>query len=269
MAVSSPDLTFSAVVLVTGLDLAVVVPLGLLLGVAVTLLGGGGGVWYLLVLLAFDVPYRVAVPTSLATVLLTTAFGSLGHLREGRVAVRPAVVVVAGAVVGTGVGVRIVSRLPTAVLERLFGAFLLVAAGLVWVLTDPDEERSRWVVPARLRDPVAAIVGLLTGVASAVFGISGTPVLLPGLALLGLSATSVVGTSVVAILGTAIAGVAWYERLAAVDWSLALPFGLAAGAGAFAAPRLYRVLPDEERLERGYRVVFTLVAAGAGVAFLW
>lgn len=246
------------------LDLALVVPLGLLLGTAVTLLGGGGGVWYLLVLLAFDVPYRVAVPTSLATVLLTTAFGSLGHLREGRVVLRPAVLVVAGAAAGTGLGVHVVSTLPTTTLERLFGGFLLAAAGLLWVVGD----ESRWAVPAPLHDPVAVLVGVVTGVASAVFGISGTPVLLPGLAILGLPATRVVGTSVVAILGTALSGVVWYETLAAVDWSLAVPFGAAAGVGAFLAPRLYRLLPPEETLERGYRVVFTVVCVAAGVAFL-
>lgn len=248
------------------LDLAVVVPLGLLLGAAVTLLGGGGGIWFLLVLLAVDVPYRVAVPTSLATVLLTTAFGSLGHLREGRVAGRIAAAVVGGAVVGTGAGVRVVSALPTTVLERLFGGVLFLAAGLVWVVT---AEESSLTVPPPVRLPVAVGVGAITGAASSVFGISGTPVLLPGLAVLGLSATRVVGTSVVAILETALAGVAWYESLATVEWSLAVPFGLAAGGGAFLAPRLYRLLPDEERLERGYRVVFTVVCVASGAAFLW
>lgn len=245
--------------------LELLLPLGLVLGAAVTLLGGGGGVWYLLVLLALDVPYRVAVPTSLATVLVTTSFGSLGHVREGRVDGRVAVAVVAGAAVGTGVGVRVVTRTPSATLERLFGGFLLVAAGLVWVVTG---EGSSWTVPDRFRLPSALVVGVATGVASAVFGISGTPVLLPGLAALGLSATRVVGTSVVAILGISLAGVAWYQRLGTTDWSLAIPFGLAAGVGAFLAPQLYRILPDEERLERGYRVVFTLVCAASGVAFL-
>jgi uncharacterized membrane protein YfcA len=145
--------------------LEIVLSLGVVLGAAVTLLGGGGGVWYLLVLLALDVPYRVAVPTSLATVLVTTSFGSFGHLREGRVDGRVAV-------------------------------------------------------------------------------------------------------AVVAILGTSLAGVVWYQRLGTTDWSLAIPFGLAAGVGAFFAPRLYRVLPDESRLERGYRVVFTLLCGASSVAFL-
>lgn len=245
--------------------LEIVLSLGLVLGAAVTLLGGGGGVWYLLVLLALDVPYRVAVPTSLATVLVTTSFGSLGHVREGRVDGRVAATVVAGAAVGTGVGVRLVTRTPGPTLERLFGGFLLVAAGLVWVVTGDE---ASWTVPDHLETPAALVVGVVTGVASAVFGISGTPVLLPGLAALGLSATRVVGTSVVAILGTAVAGVAWYQRLGTTHWSLAVRFGVAAGVGAFLAPRLYRLLPDEERLERGYRVVFTVVCGGSGLAFL-
>jgi uncharacterized membrane protein YfcA len=62
--------------------------------------------------------------------------------------------------------------------------------------------------------------------------------------------------------------VAWYQRLGTTDWSLAVPFGVAAGLGAVLAPRLYRLLPDDGWLERGYRVVFTVVCGVSGLAFL-
>jgi len=105
--------------------------LGLCIGGTVTLLGGGGGVFYFLALVTVvDLPYRVAVPTSLAAVVLTTVFGTYGHHREGNVAVRTGALLVLGAVAGTYLGARTVGSLPTALLRRALGVVLLVVAGL-------------------------------------------------------------------------------------------------------------------------------------------
>ncbi len=59
--------------------------IGFLIGLMVTTLGGGGGGLYVPVLtLFFGVPIQVAVATSLATVLPTTAVGASRPLSSGK-----------------------------------------------------------------------------------------------------------------------------------------------------------------------------------------
>lgn len=126
-------------------DLWLLPLLGLCIGGVVTLFGGGGGVFYFLVLIAVvELPYEVAVPTSLATVVLTTAFGTYGHLRAGNVATRAGAGIVTGAVVGTYAGTRVVGTLPTALLRRALGVvLLLVAASLLLLDTERAAEPER------------------------------------------------------------------------------------------------------------------------------
>ena len=58
--------------------------IGLLIGFLVSLAGGAGGVFYVpILILAFGVDARVAVATSLATMLPTAIIGSLSHRKEG------------------------------------------------------------------------------------------------------------------------------------------------------------------------------------------
>lgn len=242
------------------------VAIGFALGLFVTLVGGGGGVFYLLVLLSVGLPYRTAVPTSLATVILTTAVGSLSHLREGNVAWRVGLVVVLGGVGGTFLGSLVVDSVDGGTLRRVFGGFLLVVAVALSTLDvyGPQGPRRSLTPPVTL---FTLGLGSLTGLASATFGISGTPVLLPGLYALGFSGTAVVGTSVFCILGVALAGTAWYSSVGGLDWRLVGLFGLGAGAGAVVAPRLLRLVPAE-RFDRAFGWFVKLSTAVAGVGFL-
>ena len=245
--------------------------LGLVIGGLVTLFGGGGGVFYFLVLIAVvDLPYKMAVPTSLATVVLTTVFGTYGHLEAGNVALRIGGLIIAGAVGGTYLGTQVVGTVQTALLRRALGIVLLAVAVSLVLL---DRERS--TDPPRLGDiPItgkrvagSVVIGVATGLASAVFGISGTPVLLPGLYALGLPAAAVIGTSVFAILGVALAGVGWYTALGGLDITVTVAFGTGAAAGGLLAPRLLGGVSDG-MLESMAGPVFATVSGLAGVGFL-
>lgn len=252
-------------------DLWLLPLLGLCIGGVVTLFGGGGGVFYFLVLIAVvELPYEVAVPTSLATVVLTTAFGTYGHLRAGNVARRVGAGIVAGAVVGTYAGTRVVGALPTALLRRALGVVLLLVAASLLVLDHgrddhPERPGRPPFGPRRAAGSVA--LGGVTGALSAVFGISGTPVLLPGLYALGLPASVVIGTSVLGILGVAAAGVGWYAALGGLDPVVTVAFGAGAAVGGVLAPRLLGSVP-EGALESAAGPVFATVSALAGVGFL-
>jgi hypothetical protein len=85
---------------------------------------------------------------------------------------------------------------------------------------------------ARLvRDLLALLLGFVTGVLSALFGIGGAIVSNPGLRALGASPLVAVGTTLPSILPGAISGTLRYRREGLIDWGLIAP---AAAAGLLA-----------------------------------
>jgi uncharacterized membrane protein YfcA len=82
-----------------------------------------------------------------------------------------------------------------------------------------------------LRDVLALLVGFLTGVLSALFGIGGAIVSNPGLRALGAAPLVAVGTTLPSILPGAVSGTLRYRREGLIDWRLIVP---AAAAGLLA-----------------------------------
>jgi hypothetical protein len=82
-----------------------------------------------------------------------------------------------------------------------------------------------------LRDALALLVGFVTGVLSALFGIGGAIVSNPGLRILGAAPLVAVGTTLPSILPGAVSGTLRYRREGLIDWRLIIP---AAAAGLLA-----------------------------------
>jgi len=82
-----------------------------------------------------------------------------------------------------------------------------------------------------LRDALALLLGFVTGVLSALFGIGGAIVSNPGLRILGAAPLVAVGTTLPSILPGAISGTLRYRREGLIDWRLIVP---AAAAGLLA-----------------------------------
>lgn len=77
---------------------------GFVIGLLVTTLGGGGGSLYVPILTLFGVTPHVAVATSLATVLPTTAAGAYSHHRMGNIDIRKGLILGVGGIIGTLIG---------------------------------------------------------------------------------------------------------------------------------------------------------------------
>jgi uncharacterized membrane protein YfcA len=82
-----------------------------------------------------------------------------------------------------------------------------------------------------LRDALALLVGFLTGVLSALFGIGGAIVSNPGLRALGAAPLVAVGTTLPSILPGAISGTLRYRREGLIDWRLIAPAAAVPGQG--------------------------------------
>jgi hypothetical protein len=88
--------------------------------------------------------------------------------------------------------------------------------------------------PSPLRDALTLLLGVVTGVLSALFGVGGAVVSTPGIRVLGATAIAAVGTTLPSIFPSAVAGTARYVRARLVDWRVVAataPAGVAASVG--------------------------------------
>ncbi len=106
--------------------------LGALAGVLAGLFGVGGGILFVPTLaLGLGLTQLHAEATSLLAIIPTVAAGTWRQQRYGNVRWRPAIVIGLAAIGGVEAGVVVAENLPEAVLERLFGALMIVVAAQV------------------------------------------------------------------------------------------------------------------------------------------
>ena len=99
-----------------------------------------------------------------------------------------------------------------------------------------------------LRDLLTLLLGLVTGVLSALFGVGGAILSNPGLRALGAAPLVAVGTTLPSILPGAVSGTLRYQRERLIDWRIV---NLAAAAGLLAVvggSLLSHVVPGEGHL---------------------
>lgn len=99
--------------------------------------------------------------------------------------------------------------------------------------------------PGLVRDGLTLVLGVLTGMASAAFGVGGAVLSTPGVRLLGASALSAVGTTLPSILPSAAAGTARYAREGLVRWPVVAATAPPGVLGAVAGSLLSERVPGE------------------------
>jgi len=231
---------------------------GFLIGLLVTTLGGGGGGLYVPILTLLGVAPQVAVATSLATVLPTTAVGAYSHNRKGNVDVQTGLILGAGGIIGTLLGAYVANLIPPNLLKKSLGLLLLIFAIPMirrFITTykksktppetnpenqretgeDPDRETLKLTGPKRI---FASLFGVAGGVLAGVFGLSGTPPISAGLYSLGLPTLMVVGTTVFVLVFNSLAGIGGYLFLGRFDVVLTVLLGGGAVVGSFLGPKL-------------------------------
>lgn len=271
---------------------------GFLIGLLVTTLGGGGGGLYVPILTLLGVAPQVAVATSLATVLPTTAVGAYSHNRKGNVDVQTGIILGAGGIIGTLLGAYVANLIPPNLLKKALGLLLLIfAIPMIRRFiktyrkpkTHPENEEIREVVgevdeatgEAKGEDPeretlkltgakriFASLFGVAGGVLAGVFGLSGTPPISAGLYSLGLPTLMVVGTTVFVLVFNSLAGIGGYLVLGRFDVVLTVLLGGGAVVGSFLGPRVLEKA-GKEAVEKFIPPVLISISVIFGLALIF
>ncbi len=208
-----------------------IVALGALTGVLSGLFGVGGGFLTTPLLIFYGVPPTVAAASTASQVTGASVSGVFAHSKRGGVDVLMGSVLVAGGVIGAGIGAvlfQLLARLGQ--IDTVINILYVVLLGGIGTIMARESiqsiraERSGVPIPARKRrhhplvaslplrwrfyrsgiyiSPLAPLLlGIATGIMTMLMGIGGGFILVPAmLYILGMSAGVVVGTSLFQIL---------------------------------------------------------------------
>jgi len=117
------------------------------------------------------------------------------------------------------------------------------------------------------RIAATVVVGVATGLLSAMFGVGGAVVSTPAIRALGASALEAVGTTLPSILPSAVTGTLRYRRAGLVEWRIVAVSGPAGAAAAVGGSFLSRAVPGRGHLLMVATAVllgFAAVRAGLG-----
>ncbi len=235
---------------------------GLLIGLAVGMVGGGGAVLAVPVLVyAVGLGVHEATTVSLAVVSLGAAIGAVGQARQGTVCWESAGWFALAAAAGSVIGTFANRALGGEILLLLFSGVMLVAARATWMRAGSAMVRGSGCPPARARVlfPVGLGVGALTGLV----GVGGGFVVVPTLAIgLSFGMREAMGTSIVIVAIVSVCGLASHLAVGnSLDVPVTIAMGGAAMAGAYAGPTLAARI-STEALGRGFALLVVLVALG-------
>lgn len=206
-------------------------------GILAGLLGVGGGIVIVPALylalshsgVAPDMAMRVAVGTSLATIIFTALSSSWGHWKRGAVDLaflrRWAPFLIIGVIIGSGLGSVVSGRL-------MMGVFAVVAIAVALNMLRGATERAERSEPGQA---MWGALGIVAGTISAMMGIGGGTVCVPILSYLGYDIRRAVGTSaaiglIIALPGSIVYAASGLGQEGLPPWSLGYVNLIAAAA---------------------------------------
>lgn len=204
--------------------------LGGIVGLLSGLFGVGGGFLMTPLLILIGIPPAVAVATGAAQICAASFSGTLAHLRRKTVDMKMGLVLLAGGLVGSAVGVQIFTVLRSlGQVELLVTLCYVVFLGTVGALmfvesvaalrrrsrpaqARRERKRHSWVhhLPFKMRFRASnlyisaippILIGMMVGVLAAIMGVGGGFIMVPAMIyLLGMATAVVVGTSLFQIM---------------------------------------------------------------------
>lgn len=244
-------------------------PLGLIIGISLGALGGGGSILTVPALVyAIGESPGHATTASLIIVGITALTGMVGHARGGRVRWGPGLVFGIVGVGGSLLGSHLNRLINPNVLLLAFGGLMLVAAAAMVqrqrsmqaaaVRPGGRDQAGQRLGPRRVL--AVAVAGTVVGFMTGFFGVGGGFVVVPALVLaLGFAMGDAVGTSLLIIAINTVAALAARVGSASIDWSVVVPFTLAAMFGSLLGNRIAGTVPPST-LTRAFAALLVLLA---------
>jgi len=278
----------------------VIVALGALTGILSGMFGVGGGFLTTPLMIFYGIPPTVAAASAASQVTGASVSGVFAHARRGGVDYHMGAVMVAGGVLGTGIGAALFRLLQQwGQIDTVINLLYVGLLGTIGTLMARESwqalkaQKSGIPLPAskRRHHPMVAnlplrwrfyrsglyisplaplLLGMFTGVLTMLMGIGGGFVLVPAmLYILGMSANVVVGTSLFQILFvTMITTMMHALTTKAVDIVLAVLLLIGSVSGAQIGTQLAQKLPAE-RLRFVLAAIVLLIALRMLVGLAW
>ena len=279
---------------------AIIVALGLGVGLLSGMFGVGGGFLTTPLLIFYGIPPTVAAASAASQVTGASVSGVFAHLQRGGVDIKMGSVLVAGGMLGSFAGAWLFSVLQeTGQIDTVIALLYVVLLGSIGTLMARDAIRALVATSrgetmrgaARRHHPLVAalplrwrfydsglyisplaplLLGFATGILTVLLGVGGGFIMVPAMIyLLGMSTRVVVGTSLFQILFvTAVATMVHALTTKAVDIVLAslLLVGSVVGAqlGTMLAQRLK---PDHLRLILAFMVLVVAIRMALGLGW--
>jgi uncharacterized membrane protein YfcA len=278
----------------------VIILLGGGVGFLSGMFGVGGGFLTTPLLIFYGIPPAIAVASSATQITGSSVSGALAYWRRGQVDVKMGSVLVAGGLIGAGIGQLLFRQLQKlgqidVAINIIYVIFLGVVGGLMlreavamlraeaaiaagaarpparlrrhvsWIVALPG--RTRFQKSGLFISPLAPLLlGAAVGVLTVIMGIGGGFIMVPAMIyLLGMSASAVVGTSLFQIIFvTAAATMLHATASKSVDIVLALLLLVGSVAGAqFGVQAAQRLKPEKLRLA----LALLVLAVAIGLLF--
>lgn len=228
--------------------------IGLLAGIASGLFGIGGGLIMVpAMVMLTSLRQHQAHANSLGAVVPIASVASIPFIAAGLVHWPFAAIMAITAVIGAQAGARLMATMSERQLRIAFIVLVLIVAARLLLGTEaaatspPDIGAIMFLVPG-------LGIGLLAGVASALFGIGGGLLMVPLMVLTGMPQHLAQGTSLVAIVPTALVGARAHQRRGFLEVGTVVPLAIGGLVGGFAASLVALEL-DAVLLQRGLAVL--------------
>lgn len=247
--------------------------IGFVIGLFGTMVGGGGGFFFLPVLtLIIGAPAHVAVATSLTATLPVGIVGTLGHFRGGNVDWKTGRIFIAAGIVGALAGALITGILSSKQLKVAFGTYsILIALNMSYSTWRKKKLEQRGQQLQKLskkgRMLRASFFGFFGGAISGTFGTSGTAPVMAGLFSMRIPLKMVIGTSLLVVLVNSLVATSAHFVVGQIDLSLVAFLTSGSALGAIIGTT-WLARSRVEKSENNIRHVYALVMIAIGVLMI-
>jgi len=243
----------------------------LIVSLLFSMLGMGGGMFYVPILLFAKTSMHNAAPISLSLILATSLSALIVFLKNRMVDWKLAAIIDPPTDIMAFVGGYYASCFSGSVLKSIL-VFVLIIAGVFmmkrvnphplmvsrksWWIWERDFNGQKYSVNLLITLPITAGIGVLSGM----LGITGGVIKLPLMVLLcGVPMDIAIATSTVMVAVTALFGLLGHLTSGHFDFSMIFPLAIAAFIGGQIGSRL-SIKSDKMKLKKAFGVVLILIA---------